>query len=245
MHDEVPIQAHSLNFERPDCRRKSWLTVIIGVACFATAAARLVLGLYCVVAIRDDLVPSQTAAMLDEQGRRDALELCKHLLPVVDVPYRPLSAETQIPFSDDAHQRRIETEFRDAESGMVIRAQTHLCLPGVDACISGGIVSVSDELGEWRITFQLLGSKNPSAFQSSLPRSRELLNRLRSRIRQLDAPTQQQYASALRDVLDAEDRSAVQQDRIQRLLDLLLASFFSSDEYARTVDLAEAYRLFD
>lgn len=204
-----------------------------------------VLGLqvYSSIAIRDNYVPRAVAAELDSRGRDEAFALRKKLLAVRGAPYAPQSSEILRPFSDESHQRRIEAAFRDPESGLMIHAETHLCLPGVDPCISGGSITVSDESSEWQVTFQLLGAERPSDFQASVPKSRRLFDRLKSLPHSALAPECEDYRDALSAALDSEADSTQQHRAVRHLLDLLLASFFVCDDYASTRAFAESESL--
>lgn len=215
---------------------------LMSVTAFVLGTVGLLRG-FATMTLEKPVIPARVAAQLDAKGRLDAIEDRKQTLDVSGLPYPRTSDLTLYPFTNEAHQRRIHTEFPHEVTGLLIRADTHLCLPGTDPCISGGHFTVSDGTTEWRITFQLLGSECPSAFQSHLPKSRAFLQRLK--ILAGDAPEapagQIDFYNSLQRALAAEADSL--QVEVVSLLRLLLTSYFESQEFVETSAFAEDHRL--
>ena len=164
---------------------------------------------------------------------------------VSDVPYAPTSSALLRPFPDPAHQRRLNLEFLDDETELTAKVRTHLCLPGLDPCVSGGTVALSDGSSEWSISFQLLGSSNPGRFQSQLPTSRAFLQRLKSLVAGTPRPDQNHYSAALHAALDSEGDVPEQRRQIRLLVRLLLKSFITSEKFAEVERIAETQGVLD
>jgi len=189
-----------------------------------------------------DFEPARVAAELDARGRRDAIEERKELLTVMGFPYQSASHSVCYPFTNDEEQLRLNLDFVDESSDLRITATTHLCLPGMDPYTSGGRLVVSDGTSEWKIDFKLLGWQCPSQFQSQIPKSRKLLHRLRLLAGDTadSQPQQSDFTAALESALEAKDGSVDQQKGIVKILRLLLASYFASQDFLDTSEFAEA-----
>ncbi len=209
---------------------------------FGVGAAGL-LQFYVTVSSQAVTAPARVPAELDAKGRRDAIEDRKQELSVHGQPYPATSADRLTPISDNEHQRRIKASFLDEASGLFITAETHLCLPGIDPCISGGQVAVTDGVSEWSISFQLLGSENPSPFHSHIPKSQDLLERLEWLALETDLPMQLDYYTTLEGAIAADADSFEQHQHVRKLVQLLLASYFAADEYDDTFGFAKEHQL--
>lgn len=189
-----------------------------------------------------ELAPVRIAAELDARGRREAIEERKELLTVMGFPYQSAAHSVCYPFVNDEEQLRLNLDFLDESSGLRITAMTHLCLPGMDPYTSGGRLVVSDGTNEWKIDFKLLGWQCPSRFQSQIPKSRRLLHRLRLLAGDMTdlQPQQSDFTEALKLALEAKEGSADQKDGVVKVLRLLLASYFASEEFHLNSEFAEA-----
>jgi hypothetical protein len=219
---------------------KTTLAAVL-IAVFTSIALRVAAQ----VSNRSEVAPVRDSSQLDANGRLEAVELRKQTLTVLVPPYPATSSAVLVPVVNDDYQRRICTEYLDEVSGLTVSADTHLCLPGRDPCVSGGMVAVTDGTHEWKITFQLLGSENPSLLQSHIPKSRSLLKRLQLLAQGTDglARDKQVYYDTLKSTLGAESDALAVQAGVNRLIRLLLASFFASEEYADTMSFAERHDL--
>jgi hypothetical protein len=190
--------------------------------------------------LNSKVLSARNPAELDAKGRRDAIVERKRTLPVISMPYAATSNFETNSSLDSEHLPNFVLDVEDEQSGLTIHIDSHLCFPGSDPCISGGLIAISDGVSKWQTTFRMLGSESPSPFQSHVPRSRPFLNRLRTFAEESNVSlAQPEYYDALKNMLSREKGSDEQRARVADLSRMLLRSYFQCSEFTDTVDFAE------